>query len=141
MTRTQQIDAAMQKLQDDPLLAKQFDESRKIDFPQAVTRREACEAGLKAIEAKQLAQLAKVRALAMKNNASLAARTFKKAVAAVATITKPRADKRQGALPYDRWAFGHLATAATAGDKAAQVELAARGYTQTSPNTYSKLPA
>ena len=86
MTKTERIDAAMQKLQDDPQLAADFDESRKIDFPLATTRREACEAGLKAIEAKQLARLAQVRAKAMKYTANVAAKTFKKAVAAVAPL-------------------------------------------------------
>ena len=50
-------------------------------------------------------------------------------------------DKRQGALPLAQWAFGHLASAAQAGDQLAVAELAARGYSQTSNNTFSKLPS
>ena len=50
-------------------------------------------------------------------------------------------DKRQGALPLAQWAFGHLATAAQAGDQLALAELSARGYSQTSNNTFSKLPS
>ena len=141
MNSTQKVDAAMQKLQDDPQLARDFDVTRKIDFPQATTRREACELGLKAIEAKQLAALAAIRAKAMKYSAATAVKTFKKAVAAVAAITKRPTDKRVGALPFDQWSFGHLAAAAQAGDKLAMTELAARGYSQTSSNTFSKLPS
>ena len=140
MTKTEQIDAAMLRLKNDPQLAAEFDQSRKIDFPQATTRREACELGLKAIEAKQLAALAAIRAKAMKYSAATAVKTFKKAVAVVAPITKRPTDKRVSALPYDCWAFGHLTAAAEAGDKLAVAELTAQGYSQTSNNTYSKLP-
>ena len=140
MNSTKQIDAAMKRLEDDPQLARDFDELRRTEYP-GKTRREAAALGLAALEARRDAALASVRAKAMKYTANVAAKTFKKAVAAVAAITKPRADKRQGALPMDQWSFGHLATAAQAGDKAAQAELAARGYSQTSNNTYSKLPA
>ncbi len=62
-------------------------------------------------------------------------------------VTKPvsapkgRTDKRQGDLPVAQWAFGHLATAAQAGDQLAIAELSARGYSQTSNNTFSKLPS
>jgi len=141
MNSTKQIDAAMKRLEDDPQLARDFDELRRTEYP-GKTRREACELGLKALEARRDAALASVRAKAMKYTANVAAKTFKKAVAAVAAITpKPRADKRQGALPMDQWSFGHLATAAQAGDKAAEAELAARGYSQTSSNTFSKLPS
>jgi hypothetical protein len=140
MNSTKQIDAAMKRLEDDPQLARDFDELRRTEYP-GKTRREAAALGLAALEARRDAALAKVRATAMSYTATVAAKTFKKAVAAVASITKPRADKRQGALPMDQWSFGHLATAAQAGDKAAQAELAARGYSQTSNNTYSKLPA
>lgn len=62
-------------------------------------------------------------------------------------VTKPvsaakgRTDKRQGDLPVAQWAFGHLATAAQAGDKLALAELSARGYCQTSNNTFSKRPS
>ena len=137
----QQIDAAMKRLDSDPALAREFDSLRRTEYP-GKTRREAAVLGLAALEARRDAALASVRAKAMKYTANVAAKTFRKAVAAVAAITpKPRADKRQGALPMDQWSFGHLATAAQAGDKAAQAELAARGYTQTSNNTYSKLPA
>jgi hypothetical protein len=139
MNSTKQIDAAMKRLEDDPQLAREFDNLRRTEYP-GKTRREAAALGLAALEARRDAALASVRAKAMKYTANVAAKTFKKAVAAVAAITKPRADKRQGALPMDQWSFGHLATAAQAGDKAAQAELAARGYSQTSNNTYSKLP-
>jgi hypothetical protein len=107
---------------------------RSRDFPNA-TRREACELGLKALSAKRDSTLAIQRAKAMKNLAVVAVATFKKAVA---VVTRP--DKRQGDLPHGQWAFGHLATAAQAGDKLALNELTARGYSQTSNNTFSKLP-
>ena len=58
-----------------------------------------------------------------------------------ATAPKGRADKRVGASPMDQWAFGHLASAAQAGDKLALAELSARGFSQTSNNTFSKLPS
>jgi len=74
----------------------------------------------------------------MAHTAKTATAVFKKAVA---TITPKRTDKRVGPLPLNQWAFGHLATAAQAGDKLAINELTARGYTQTSSNTFSKLPA
>ena len=137
---TKQIDAALRRLDADPALAAEFENLRRAEWP-GKTRREAAALGLAAITARNESALATQRALAMKNTANIAARTFKKAVAAVAAITKPRADKRVGALPYNQWAFGHLTAAAQAGDKAAQAELAARGYSQTSNNTYSKLPA
>jgi hypothetical protein len=140
MNSTQKVDAAMKLLENDKQLAADFDRSRKIDFPTATTRRQACELGLKAIEAKQLAALAAIRAKAMKYSAATAVKTFKKAVAVVAPITKRPTDKRVGALPYDQWAFGHLTAAAEAGDKLAVAELTAQGYSQTSNNTYSKLP-
>ena len=138
MNSKQKVDAAMKLLENDPQLARDFDQSRKIDFPQATTRREACELGLKAIEAKQLAALAVIRAKAMKYSAASAVKIFKSAVAAI-TPKRPT-DKRVGALPLDQWAFGHLAKAAEAGDTLAAAELTARGYSQTSNRTYSKLP-
>jgi short subunit dehydrogenase-like uncharacterized protein len=126
MTRTQQIDAAMQKLQDDPLLAKQFDESRKIDFPQAKTRREACELGLKAIEAHRNSSLAKVRAKAMAYTAKTATAVFKKAIASI--TPKPRADKRQAPLQISDWHTQHVMQAAEKGDPVAIAEIQRRGY-------------
>ena len=128
----------MQKLKDDPQLAAEFDQTRKIEFPTATSRREACELGLKAIEAKNLAALAVIRAKAMKYSAASAVKVFKSAVAAI-TPKRPT-DKRVGALPLDQWAFGHLAKAAEAGDTKAAAELTARGFTQTAKNTFSKLP-
>ena len=59
-------------------------------------------------------------------------------VAKPVTAPKGRTDKRQGALPMDQWAFGHLATAAQAGDQLAVAELAARGYEINANSTFSK---
>ncbi len=140
MNSTQKVDAAMKLLENDPRLAADFDRTRKIDFPKAKTRREACELGLAAITAHRESNLASMRAKVAKVTAKMATAVFKKAVAAVAPITKRPTDKRVGALPYDQWAFGHLTAAAEAGDKLAVAELTAQGYSQTSNNTYSKLP-
>jgi hypothetical protein len=137
MTPTQKVDAAMQKMDKDPQLAADFDRSRKIDFPQAKTRREACELGLKAIEAHRNAALAKVRAKAMSYTASVAAKTFKKAVAAVAAITKPRADKRQAPLQISDWHTQHVMQAAEKGDPVAIAEIQRRGFEITG-TTFSK---
>jgi hypothetical protein len=136
---TKQIDAALRRLDSDPALAAEFENLRRAEWP-GKTRREAAALGLAALEAKRDSALATQRAKAMKHLATAAVTTFKKAVAAVATITK-RPDKRVGVLPMDQWSFGHLAQAAQAGDKAAEAELAARGYSQTSNKTYSKLPS
>lgn len=134
-----QLDEAMKRLDSDPALAADFDKLRRTEYP-GKTRREAAALGLIALEAKRESALATQRAKALKYSAAAAVNTFKKAVKAVATITK-RADKRQGDLPLDQWAFGHLAAAAQAGDKLAIAELTARGYSQTSNNTFSKLPS
>ena len=139
MTKTEQLDAAMRHLDADPALAADFDNLRRKEYP-GKTRREAAALGLIALEAKRDSALAAQRAKAMKYAATAAVNTFKKAVKAVATITK-RPDKRQGDLPLAQWAFGHLATAAQAGDQQAVAELTARGYSQTSNNTFSKLPS
>ena len=133
-----QIDQAMKRLDADAALAADFDNLRRTEYP-GKTRREAAALGLAALEAKRDSALATQRAKAMKHAATAAVTTFKKAVAAVATITK-RPDKRVGALPMDQWSFGHLASAAQAGDKLAVAELTARGYSQTSNNTFSKRP-
>lgn len=63
-----------------------------------------------------------------------------KPTAYAAKIPRQLQDKRQGALPLNQWAFGHLATAALASDKLATAELSARGYELNSTNTFSKRP-
>jgi hypothetical protein len=118
-----QIDEALKKLAQDPVLAAQFDEMRSRDYPNA-SRRKACELGLKAITARNESALATQRAKAMKHLATAAVSTFKKVVA---TIT-PRIDKRQGDLPLAQWSFGHLASAAQAGDQLAVAEIKRRGF-------------
>jgi hypothetical protein len=138
MNSNEKINAAMAKMDADPELAKAFDAARRIDFPQAKTRRDAAALGLIALEAKRDAALASVRAKAMKYTANVAAKTFKKAVAAVATITKPRAEKRVGSLPLDQWAFGHLASAAQAGDQLAVAEINRRGFEINANQTFRK---
>jgi hypothetical protein len=66
----------------------------------------------------------------MKYTASIAAKTFKKAVAAVAAITpKPRADdKRQAPLQISDWHTQHVMQAAEKGDQVAIAEIQRRGY-------------
>ena len=135
----QQINEAMKRLDADHALAAEFENLRRTEWP-GKTRREAAALGLAALEAKRNSALATQRAKAMKHAANAAVSTFKKAVKAVATIAT-RPDKRQGELPLAQWSFGHLASAAQAGDKLAIAELTARGYSQTSTNTFSKLPS
>ena len=130
-----QIDEAMRRLDADPHLAAEFDQMRSRDYPNA-SRRKACELGLAALEAHRRATCATTTAKTLRTVAAKAATTFQKAVSAI----KPRTDKRQGDLPLDQWAFGHLASAAQAGDQLAVAELTARGYSQTSNNTFSKRP-
>ncbi len=129
-----QIDEAMRRLDADPHLAAEFDQMRSRDYPNA-SRRKACELGLAALEAHRRATCATTTAKTLRTVATKAASTFKKAVAAITPT-----DKRQGDLPLDQWAFGHLASAAEAGDPKAIAELTARGYSQTSNNTFSKRP-
>jgi len=138
MTSTQKVDAAMKLLENDRQLAADFDQSRKIDFPQATTRREACELGLKAIEAKQLAALAAIRAKAMKYSAATAVKTFKKAVAVVPPITKRPTDKRQPLLQISDWHTQHVMQAAVKGDPVAIAEIQKRGYEINSNSTFTK---
>lgn len=132
-----QIDAAMRRLDSDPALAADFDSMRKRDYP-GKTRREAAALGLAALEAKRKATCATSKAKTLHNVAKKAATAFK---AAVAAIPRQLVDKRVGKLPMCQWAFGHLAAAAQAGDQLALAELSARGYCQTSNNTFSKLPS
>jgi hypothetical protein len=139
MNSTQKVDAAMKLLETDKQLARDFDASRRIDFPQATTRREACELGLKAIEAKQLAALAVIRAKAMKYSAGTAVKTFKTAAAAVAPITPKRpTDKRQAPLQISDWHTQHVMQAAVKGDPVAIAEIQKRGYEINSNQTFSK---
>ena len=137
MTKTEQLDAAMRRLDSDPALAADFDSMRKRDYP-GKTRREAAALGLIAIEAKRKATCATSKAKTLRTVAKVASATFK---AAVAAIPRQLLDKRVGALPMCQWAFGHLAAAAQAGDQLALAELSARGYSQTSNNTFSKRPS
>jgi len=136
MNSTKQIDAAMKRLEDDPQLARAFDELRRTEYP-GKTRREAAALGLAALEARRDAALASVRAKAMKYTANVAAKTFKKAVAAVAAITKPRADKRQAPLKISDWHTQHVMQAAEKGDQVAIAEIQRRGYEITG-TTFSK---
>ena len=129
-----QIDEAMRRLDNDPQLAADFDEMRRTEY-RGKTRREAAALGLIALEAKRRSTAATTTAKTLRSVATKAASTFKSALAAV---TRP--DRRQGDLPLDQWAFGHLASAAQAGDQLAVAELTARGYSQTSNNTFSKRP-
>jgi len=134
---TKQIDAALRRLDADPALARDFDNLRRTEYP-GKTRREAAALGLAAIQARNEAALAAQRALAMKNTANIAARTFKKAVAAVAAITpKPRADKRQAPLQISDWHTQHVMQAAEKGDQVAIAEIQRRGYEITG-TTFSK---
>ena len=132
---TKQIDAAMKRLEDDPQLAREFDTLRRTEYP-GKTRREAAALGLAALEARRDAALASVRAKAMKYTANVAAKTFKKAVAAVATITK-RSDKRQPPLQISDWHTQHVMQAAEKGDPVAIAEIQRRGYEITG-TTFSK---
>ena len=77
---------------------------------------------------------------AIKAQAAVARKRLPQPVTKPVSAAKGRKDKRQGDLPAAQWAFGHLATAAQAGDKLAIAELSARGYFLTSNNTFSKLP-
>lgn len=134
---TEKLDAAMRRLDSDPALAAEFDSMRKRDYP-GKTRREAAALGLIALEAKRRATCATSTAKTLRTVAKVASATFK---AAVAAIPRQLLDKRQPPLPLASWAFGHLATAALAGDKLATAELSARGYELTSNNTFSKRPS
>ena len=136
MTKTEQLDAAMRRLDSDEELAADFDNLRRTEYP-GKTRREAAALGLIALEAKRDSALATQRAKAMKHAATAAVTTFKKAVKAVATITK-RPDKRQGDLPLDQWHVQHVMQAAEKGDQLAVAELAARGYEINANSTFSK---
>jgi hypothetical protein len=133
----QQIDAAMKRLDSDPALAADFDNLRRTEYP-GKTRREAAALGLAALEARRDAALASVRAKAMKYTANVAAKTFKKAVAAVAAITKPRADKRQAPLQISDWHTQHVMQAAEKGDPVAIAEIQRRGYEINTNNTFTK---
>jgi hypothetical protein len=137
MNSTKQIDAAMKRLEDDPQLARDFDELRRTEYP-GKTRREAAALGLAALEARRDAALASVRAKAMKYTANVAAKTFKKALATVAAITKRPADKRVGDLPLDQWHVQHVMQAAEKGDQLAVAEIQRRGYEINANNTFSK---
>ena len=139
MTKTEkQIDAAMKRLDSDPALAAEFENLRRAEWP-GKTRREAAALGLAAIQAKNEAALAAQRATAMKHTASVAAKTFKKAVAAVAAITTKRpADKRVGDLPLDQWHVQHVMQAAEKGDQVAVAEIQRRGYEINTNNTFTK---
>jgi hypothetical protein len=132
----QQIEAAMKRLDSDPALAREFDSLRRTEYP-GKTRREAAALGLAALEARRDAALASVRAKAMKYTANVAAKTFKKAVAAVAAITKPRADKRQAPLQISDWHTQHVMQAAEKGDQVAIAEIHRRGFEITG-TTFSK---
>jgi hypothetical protein len=134
---TKQIDAALRRLDADPVLAAEFENLRRAEWP-GKTRREAAALGLAAIQARNEAALAAQRALAMKNTANIAARTFKKAVAAVAAITKPRADKRQAPLQISDWHTQHVMQAAVKGDQVAIAEIQRRGYEINTNNTFTK---
>jgi hypothetical protein len=123
----QQIDAAMKRLDSDPALAREFDSLRRTEYP-GKTRREAAVLGLAALEARRDAALASVRAKAMKYTANVAAKTFKKAVAAVAAITPKRSDKRQAPLQISDWHTQHVMQAAEKGDQVAIAEIQRRGY-------------
>ena len=131
----QQIEAALKRLDADPALAAEFENLRRTEYP-GKTRREAAALGLAAIQARTEAALAAQRALAMKNTASLAARTFKKALATVATITK-RPDKRQAPLQISDWHTQHVMQAAEKGDQVAIAEIQRRGFEITG-TTFSK---
>jgi hypothetical protein len=131
---TKQIDAALRRLDADPVLAAEFENLRRAEWP-GKTRREAAALGLAAIQARNEAALAAQRALAMKNTANIAARTFKTAVAA---ITKPRADKRQAPLQISDWHTQHVMQAAVKGDQVAIAEIQRRGYEINTNNTFTK---
>ena len=131
-----QLDQAMKRLDSDPALAADFDNLRRTEYP-GKTRREAAALGLIALEAKRDSALAAQRAKAMKYAAAAAVTTFKKAVKAVATITK-RPDKRQGDLPLDQWHTQHVMQAAEKGDQLAVAEIQRRGYEINSNQTFTK---
>jgi hypothetical protein len=127
-----QIDEAMKRLDADPQLAADFDEMRRKEY-RGKTRREAAVLGLIALEAHRKSTAATSTAKTLRTVASKAATTFRSALAAV---TRP--DRRQGDLPLDQWAFGHLASAAQAGDQLAVAEINRRGYEMNSNQTFRK---
>ena len=133
---TKQIDAALRRLDSDPVLAAEFENLRRTEWP-GKTRREAAALGLAALEARRDASLASVRAKAMKYTANIAAKTFRQAVAAVSSITKPRADKRQAPLQISDWHTQHVMQAAEKGDQVAIAEIQRRGFEITG-TTFSK---
>ena len=133
MNSNEKINAAMAKMDADPQLAKAFDEARRIDFPQAKTRREAAALGLIALEAKRRSTAATTTAKTLRSVATKAATTFKKAVAAV---TRP--DRRVGDLPLDKWHVQHVMQAAEKGDPQAIAEINRRGYEINANQTFRK---
>jgi hypothetical protein len=132
---TKQIDAALRRLDADPVLAAEFENLRRTEWP-GRTRREAAAAGLAAIQARNEAALATQRATAMKHLATTAVTSFKKAVAAI-TPKRP-ADKRVGDLPLDQWHVHHVMQAAEKGDPVAIAEIQRRGYEINNNNTFTK---
>ena len=134
MTKTEQLDAAMRRLDSDPALAADFDNLRRTEYP-GKTRREAAALGLAALEAKRDSALATQRAKAMKHLATAAVSTFKKAVAAI----KPKqTDKRQPPLQVSDWHTQHVMQAAVKGDPVAIAEIQRRGYEINANSTFSK---
>jgi hypothetical protein len=134
MNHQKQIDEAMKRLDSDPALAADFDNLRRTQYP-GKNRREAAALGLVALEAKRKSTAATSTAKTLRTVASTAATTFRKAVA---TITKSHTDKRVGDLPLDQWAFGHLASAAQAGDQLAVAEINRRGFEINANQTFRK---
>ena len=128
-----QIDEAMRRLDNDPQLAADFDEMRRTEY-RGKTRREAAALGLIALEAKRRSTAATTTAKTLRSVATKAATTFKKAISAITPT-----DKRQGDLPLDQWAFGHLATAAQAGDQLAVAEINRRGFEINANQTFRKV--
>ena len=138
MTKTEkQLDEAMKRLDSDPALAADFDNLRRKEYP-GKTRREAAALGLIALEAKRESALATQRAKALKYSAAAAVNTFKKAVKAVATITKRPVDKRQAQLQISDWHTQHVMQAAEKGDQLAIAEIQRRGYEINANSTFSK---
>jgi hypothetical protein len=117
------IEVALAKLSADPKLAYEFDRAAMIEAP-GKKRAEAVALALDALAAKRAAYNATKQASVAKKIAGYARTKLAQAVAPL----KGRPDKRQGALPLNRWHLVHLMAEAKQGNTEAAAELSRRGY-------------